>query len=222
MELTAWPWLLALQLSSQLCRLTLAAAIYSPYEQVGTDLNSYSEDNSQEYPYTDGNYIARNEDQPEDHTTDQSDPDGYAQEFLKAHNLVRQEYSTKPLKWDQKLANQAKLMTSKCVFEHTLNNEHGENLAAGPTTPKEVVSYWVNGSDEKSAFNPSSGYSHFTQVLWKGTSMVGCAYTVCDKLEGTSLTNVQFHACEYDPPGNVMGQNAENVNALPGGAPKND
>jgi hypothetical protein len=44
---------------------------------------------------------------------------------------------------------------------------------------------------------------HFTQVVWKGTTAVGCGWAQCN---GFVLIT-----CRYSPPGNVIGQFAQNV-----------
>jgi hypothetical protein len=46
--------------------------------------------------------------------------------------------------------------------------------------------------------------SHFTQMVWKSTTQVGCAYKV-DCQKGA------FFVCNYVPPGNFDGQFAANV-----------
>src|SRR3979409_941582 len=54
--------------------------------------------------------------------------------------------------------------------------------------------------------NPNGVNGHFTQVVWKSTTKLGCAKNTCS-LGGVSGT---LWACEYDPPGNdpsVVGQN---------------
>jgi uncharacterized protein YkwD len=80
--------------------------------------------------------------------------------------------------------------------------KYGENLGLGYTTTG-VVDAWY---DEKSYYNPSSpAASHFTQVVWKSTTKLGCAKITCDNIWG------QYTICSYDPAGNVGGQYAANV-----------
>lgn len=55
--------------------------------------------------------------------------------------------------------------------------------------------------DEVSEYNPSSPKaSHFTQVVWKDTTSVGCAVQSCSGILGSG--KARFYVCEYDPPGN--------------------
>lgn len=48
----------------------------------------------------------------------------------------------------------------------------------------------------------STGCGHYTQVVWRKTSELGCGYATC-KRDGFL---VEFWACNYSPPGNVRGQ----------------
>ncbi|KAG0145729.1 hypothetical protein CROQUDRAFT_45346 [Cronartium quercuum f. sp. fusiforme G11] len=142
--------------------------------------------------------------------------------WLAAHNKVRAQYGVQALTWDTTLEAFAKRVTSTCVWKHTENNQYGENIAAGQSSLEAVVSDWVEGANEKASYVPSSPhYSHFTQVVWASSTQLGCAVTSCQDLKGGSLPQspIPFYACEYNPPGNVEGEYAQNVKALQGGAP---
>lgn len=52
--------------------------------------------------------------------------------------------------------------------------------------------------------NPT--YSHFTQMVWKGTTELGCAIALCDGIFDASFGKASYMVCEYNPPGNVIGQ----------------
>ncbi|EGG08311.1 uncharacterized protein MELLADRAFT_55678 [Melampsora larici-populina 98AG31] len=143
--------------------------------------------------------------------------------WVVSHNKVRAKYGVQPLAWDHGLARSAKQCTQTCVWKHTSNDVFGENIAAGQPTIESVVDAWVNGPTEKGAYVPSNPVdSHFTQVVWKDSTKVGCALTSCSVVSGSGLPQspVLFWACEYDPPGNVEGEYTQNVRAFQGGAPE--
>jgi len=71
-------------------------------------------------------------------------------------------------------------------------------------------------TDEESQYNPSNPQaSHYTQVVWKDSTELGCAITTCapGKIFDSSFGSSTFVVCEYNPPGNVGGEYSENVEA---------
>jgi uncharacterized protein YkwD len=139
-------------------------------------------------------------------------PSGVAQAMVDAHNRVRAKHCAGALTWSAKLAQVAQqwansLRDKHCSFGHS-GGTYGENLAAGSVgllTPESVVAMWY---DEIAKYKfPNGGFSmatgHFTQVVWRGTTQVGCGVSHCN--------NMDIWVCEYDPPGNWEGQYRENV-----------
>lgn len=137
------------------------------------------------------------------------------QALVDAHNAARARHCAAPLTWSPVLAQAAlrwanSLRDHDCAFEHTPNNQYGENLAggtAGYLDPTGVVTMWY-GEVAKYDFK-TGGFSmdtgHFTQVVWRGTTQLGCARSTC------KAQNQDLWVCEYDPPGNWEGQYRENV-----------
>ncbi|KAG0144041.1 hypothetical protein CROQUDRAFT_672590 [Cronartium quercuum f. sp. fusiforme G11] len=151
-----------------------------------------------------------------------SDQEGTTEQarWLKSHNDVRTKYFTASVAWDESLAQYAQGVADTCVFEHS-HGRYGENIAAGEDTLEKVVSDWVYGTGERDAYDPINPlYSHFTQVVWKGTKHIGCAFKTCSNIKNVPWTGEsKFWVCNYDPPGNYIGEFASNVNAAKGGQP---
>ena len=80
----------------------------------------------------------------------------------------------------------------------------GENLAAGFVNVSASVEAWGLEREkynfEEPGFSEETG--HFTQLVWRGTTTVGCGRQNCNGEDGTPGWYV---VCEYDPPGNVVG-----------------
>ncbi|EGG06052.1 uncharacterized protein MELLADRAFT_107118 [Melampsora larici-populina 98AG31] len=141
--------------------------------------------------------------------------------WLDSHNKYRATYNAKALVWNDSVTPAAKSEVSTCVWEHS-RGPFGENIAAGQPDLEGVVSDWVNGPGEKSDYNPSNPkFSHFTQVVWASTESISCARNSCKSMKGINLPQspILFWACEYFPPGNVIGQFSQNVKSGPGGVP---
>lgn len=135
-----------------------------------------------------------------------------AERFVAAHNAVRTKHCAAPLTWSPKLAAVAQkwadtLRDKGCAFGHS-GGQYGENLAAGTEgvlDPEATVKMWY---DEIAKYRfPDGGFSmetgHFTQVIWRGTTQVGCGHSQC---KGNDIW-----VCNYDPAGNWDGQYRENV-----------
>ena len=129
----------------------------------------------------------------------------FKSDMLSVHNSKRAQHCVPALGWSASLAEGAKTWASKCKFQHSSGN-YGENLAMGvPLSAKQAVRLWYN---EVSNYNYSTGKfslrtGHFTQVIWKNSSKVGCGKAQCN---GQTL-----YVCRYSPPGNYVGEFIANV-----------
>lgn len=139
----------------------------------------------------------------------------FAKSILDAHNKYRADHGVGELSWDVDAYNYAKNNADNydCsgVLTHT-HGKYGENLAAGFSTGTSALHAWyVEG--ETYDYTSANTYDHFTQVVWKGSTKVGCAYKDC-----SSNNWGKYVICEYDPAGNIIGYNSENVLPLVSGA----
>ncbi|KAK6532163.1 hypothetical protein TWF694_003323 [Orbilia ellipsospora] len=121
--------------------------------------------------------------------------------MLNYHNQARAHHGVTALTWNTTLAAAALKSASKCVFAHTANNKYGENIAAGTyTNPAFYAALWYNEGSlynfSKPGFSEATG--HFTQVVWRGTKQLGCAWVKCPG------DFPWYLFCEYSPAGNVL------------------
>ncbi|KAH7553453.1 hypothetical protein ACOSP7_029826 [Xanthoceras sorbifolium] len=130
-----------------------------------------------------------------------------AREFLNAHNKFRAAKDQPLLKWDSRLARFARRWGAQrkgdCDMIHS-RGPYGENLFWGGKdhwTPTEVVHSWGREQNyyDVNANSCMEGQmcGHYTQIVWKSTTRVGCWRQKCT---GGGL----FVVCNYDPPGNYI------------------
>lgn len=134
-------------------------------------------------------------------------------EILAAHNRYRTALNIPPLKWSEKLAANAKIWADRLAKErrmyHSSGGNEGENLwmgSAGHYSLTNMVDRW---GDEKRYFKEGtfprvstsgnwSDVGHYTQIIWRNTTEVGCAKS--------SGGGYDYFVCRYSPPGNYIGQ----------------
>lgn len=151
-------------------------------------------------------------------TSPSSTLSSFEQTMLDMHNADRAKHSASPLTWSPTLASAAASWASGCKWQHTPNNPYGQNIAAGTASnfgAKDSCTMWY---DEISQYNFAKGlYSdatgHFTQMVWKGSKKLGCAIQECSasQMGLGSSGSAKYVVCNYDPPGNVIGQFLQNV-----------
>ncbi|PQM33133.1 pathogenesis-related protein 1 [Prunus yedoensis var. nudiflora] len=137
------------------------------------------------------------------------------QDYLTPHNIARAAVNVGPLSWDEKLASYAQKIAIQRIDDCNLvrsGGPYGENLAMSTDqrglSGMDAVNLWVA---EKADYNYKSNScadgkvcGHYTQVVWSNTTRVGCAKVWCNS-GGTLI------GCNYDPPGNYVGQKPYNL-----------
>jgi uncharacterized protein YkwD len=150
-----------------------------------------------------------------------------AESILTAHNQERALVGVQPLTWSDKLAASAQTWANQIEatgqFAHSTCcgafRDYGENIAgiSGTTSIAEIAdgaALWVAEKNNyhggpfdlaaqtsaQNSGNSGSVYGHYTQMVWRTTTEVGCATA--------SQSGLQFAVlvCQYAPPGNIDGQ----------------
>ncbi|KAK0622290.1 Protein PRY1 [Lasiodiplodia hormozganensis] len=134
-------------------------------------------------------------------------------------NTVRQNYNASALSWNDTLADYAQAWSEGCKFEHS-NGPYGENLAATYPSASAAVTAWANESQHFNFADPgfTEATGHFSQMVWKGTTSMGCGRTNCGGSSQGHHANGWYVVCSYWPRGNVLGQFAANVDAAVDGS----
>jgi pathogenesis-related protein 1 len=96
------------------------------------------------------------------------------------------------------------------------DGKYGENLYWGSAlnwsdgrkelqkvSPAQVVDSWgsekLNYDYANNSCRPGKICGHYTQMVWRTTTTVGCARAVCED------TQQQVWVCQYQPAGNIVG-----------------
>jgi hypothetical protein len=134
---------------------------------------------------------------------------------LKQHNSYRSALGIQPLQWSSALASDAVIwaqnMATAGKSQHDpqlFGKKEGENIwwgTANAYSCDEMIDFWAGESkdfvygifpDCKTSHKAVVG--HYTQLIWRNTSSVGCALVGNGKMD--------FLVCRYSPPGNITGQ----------------
>ena len=130
--------------------------------------------------------------------------------MLATHNAARRDAGVPALQWSDALTTSAQrwadtLRANGCNMRHSGARSLGENLAwAGGQmlSPSQVVGMWVGERRTYDAARntcaPGAVCGHYTQVVWRSTTQLGCAKAQCGRSE--------VWVCQYTPPGNYVGQ----------------
>jgi len=132
---------------------------------------------------------------------------GLDEQCIMAHNVVRAAAGVPTLVWSDRLAAVAQEWADRLilsgVLEHRPDSPYGENLldVRGTSfTPGQAIAVWAaEARDYDYSANACRGTcGHYTQLVWRGTTRVGCAVG--------RAGNREVWVCEYDPPGNYLGE----------------
>jgi hypothetical protein len=134
--------------------------------------------------------------------------------ILQQHNTYRSALQLPDLAWSAQLASDAMAWAlhlasiDKGQHDASVRGKEGENLwwgTADAFSYPDMVAMWGN---EKSVFkygvfpdvntSKSAMVGHYTQIVWKSTTSVGCALASNGKTD--------FLVCRYAVPGNVIGE----------------
>jgi hypothetical protein len=135
-----------------------------------------------------------------------------AAELLAAHNAYRGSLGLPPLRWSNQLAVSAQRWAVHLAeigkLEHSGSGQNLAMASSGSRSLAQLVDLW---GSERAYF--TNGYfpeisttgnwvnvGHYSQMVWKTTTEVGCGLA----------TNYGWDVlvCDYNPPGNVMGERA--------------
>ncbi len=140
-----------------------------------------------------------------------------------AHNAYRLQEHDVALVWDDDVAAYAQEWAEYLRDNHACELQHrswlgmavepyGENLygatawgmALGTTAQAVVDAWWSEIEFYDYATNGCTDVcGHYTQVMWKGSTQVGCGMAVCARDDGGTS---DVWVCNYNPPGNYVGQ----------------
>ncbi|KAE8807165.1 PR-1a pathogenesis related protein (Hv-1a) [Hordeum vulgare] len=133
------------------------------------------------------------------------------QDYLSPHNAARAAVGVGAVSWSTKLQAYAQSYANQrigdCKLQHS-GGPYGENIfwgsAGADWKAADAVKLWV---DEKKDYDYGSNTcagekvcGHYTQVVWRASTSIGCARVVCNNNGGVFIT------CNYEPAGNVVGQ----------------
>jgi pathogenesis-related protein 1 len=138
-------------------------------------------------------------------------------EIVAAHNVWRAEVGVPPIIYSNEVAASAQAWadhlksTNNCHLMHS-SGSNGENLfwagawSNGPAQDIHSADPINSWADEKRDYDAAKNEcadgkvcGHYTQVVWKNSTTVGCAMAMCPN-------NDQVWVCQYAPSGNWVGQ----------------
>jgi len=128
--------------------------------------------------------------------------------WVNEHNRIRADVGQAPIQWNQEIADRAQAHVDKCIDQHSSNKSReykdttlGENLAFGSPfasfSDADMVKMWEEEKDfythpEKPSESTKGETGHYTQIVNKNVTEIGCACSKCDGQD-------KLCACQYNP-----------------------
>ncbi len=143
--------------------------------------------------------------------------------MVAAHNAARAAVNPAPsvplpaMTWDATVAAAAQSWADQCNFSHYTAG-YGQNLYASTArstsaapTPQAVIDSWVGEAADynysTNTCNSGAVCGHYTQVVWRNSTLLGCGITYCTTGSPFSSSATWYNVvCDYSPPGNYVGQ----------------
>jgi pathogenesis-related protein 1 len=140
--------------------------------------------------------------------------------MLEAHNEARAFATPTPeppladLAWSADLAADASAWAAECrLAQDPALDGVGESWfvtsEAGEVTAWDVVVSWASEAADYDYEQDTCGEvcGHYTQIVWRDTTEVGCALQVCESSLGRDFRDGgELWVCRYSPAGNIVGQ----------------
>jgi hypothetical protein len=155
--------------------------------------------------------------------TPEPTPAGEAQTWLDTQNAVRHAAKPTPVPpladftWSSGAAAVAQDWANRCTYQHNAGRgARGENIAAsappGTWSIADAVAAWAGEASfydyATNSCTAGQDCGHYTQIVWRDSIRVGCAHQACtvNSPFGARNPTWDFWVCDYEPPGNVVGQ----------------
>ncbi|TMB28889.1 MAG: hypothetical protein E6J62_16935 [Deltaproteobacteria bacterium] len=154
--------------------------------------------------------------------TPEPTPPGEPQVWLDTQNAVRHRAQPPPVPaladftWSSAAAAVAQDWANRCTYQHNAGRgNRGENIAASAppgSTIADTVNAWAGEASfydhAKNSCDAGQDCGHYTQIVWRDSVRAGCARQTCtiNSPFGAQNPNWDFWVCDYEPPGNVIGQ----------------
>lgn len=138
------------------------------------------------------------------------------------HNIHRSNHSASDIVYNDTLAGYAATVAASCVFAHDLSEgdgNYGQNIAMYASSDdaaldldtavaQAITDMWYNselelypGYGSEPSMSDFDGWGHFTQIVWKEQSSLGCAVQKCEPGTMESGMTAWYTVCNYYPPG---------------------